>query len=153
MPNAGDIAPDFEAQTQDGSTLKLADLLGKKVVLYFYPKADTPGCTTESCSFRDHVGDFDEADAVIVGISPNTVKEQNKFAVKFDLPFKLVADADHAIAEAYGVWIDKTMYGKHYMGVDRTTFVIDATGKIATVFPKVKIEGHTVEVFSAVQDA
>ena len=120
------------------------------MVLYFYPKADTPGCTKEACSFKDNSPKFGAANTVIVGVSPDQSDAQAKFKSKFDLPFTLLADADHAAAEAYGVWKEKNMYGKKYMGVDRTTFVIDPSGKIKKIFPKVKVEGHAQEVLDAI---
>ena len=153
MPEVGDIAPEITLPDQSGSPVSLSGLLAqnKSVVLYFYPKADTPGCTTESCSFRDSVPVYAEADAIIVGISPDKPSAQQKFATKFDLPFTLFADADHAACEAYGVWVEKSMYGKKYMGVERTTFVIRPDGKISHIFRKVKIDGHATEVLNAVK--
>lgn len=151
MLNVGDVAPEFTVQDQSGATFSLRDLRGKTVVLYFYPKADTPGCTVESCAFRDTKAQFEAADAVILGVSPDTVKDQQKFATKFGLPFRLLADADHAIAELYGVWGEKTMYGKKYMGVNRETFVIDPAGKLSHIFRKVKPDGHAEEVLNALK--
>ena len=151
MPEVGDIAPEISLPDQTGKPVTLSSLRGKTVVLYFYPKADTPGCTVESCSFRDSTPDFAAADAVIVGISPDKPSAQKKFATKFDLPFTLFADADHTACETYGVWVEKSMYGRQYMGVERTTFVIDKAGQITHVFRKVKIEGHSEEVLSAVK--
>jgi len=151
MPEVGNIAPEISLPDQAGKMTTLSSLRGKTVVLYFYPKADTPGCTIESCSFRDSAPTFAASDAVIVGISPDTPKAQQKFATKFDLPFTLFADADHSACEAYGVWVEKSMYGKKYMGVERTTFVIDPTGTITHIFRKVKIEGHSDEVLAAVK--
>jgi peroxiredoxin Q/BCP len=150
MPEVGDVAPEISLPDQTGKILTLTSLRGKTVVLYFYPKADTPGCTIESCSFRDNSATFAAADAVIVGISPDKPGAQKKFATKFDLPFTLFADADHTACEAYGVWVEKSMYGKKYMGVERSTFVIDPEGKITHIFRKVKIEGHSDEVLAAV---
>jgi thioredoxin-dependent peroxiredoxin len=151
--NLGEDAPDFEVSDQSGKTVKLSELRGKAVALFFYPKADTPGCTVEACSFRDGKAGFDAADAVILGISPDTPKAQSKFAEKFGLPYRLLADADHAIAEQYGVWAEKSMYGKKYMGVDRTTFVIGKDGRIAQIFRKVKPENHADEVLAAIKAA
>lgn len=145
----GSKAPDFTALTDTGEKLKLSSLKGRKVVLYFYPKADTPGCTKQACGFRDEMPRFEGADAVILGVSPDPVKAVAKFKQKYSLPFTLLADEDHAAAEKYGVWVEKSMYGKTYMGVARTTFVINAEGKIAAVFPKVKVEGHSAEVLAA----
>ncbi|MFN0105462.1 MAG: thioredoxin-dependent thiol peroxidase [Bryobacteraceae bacterium] len=145
----GGKAPELNLTDEAGNPFKLSSLKGKTVVLYFYPKADTPGCTTESCEFRDHTAAFAAKEAVIIGISPDTEKAQTKFKKKFALPFTLLADADHAGAEAYGVWQEKSMYGKTYMGVARTTFVIGADGKIKKIFEKVKPAGHAEEVLAA----
>ena len=131
-----------------GASFQLLSFKGKTVVLYFYPKADTPGCTTESCEFRDHSEAFAAKGAVIIGISPDTERAQTKFQKRFDLPFTLLADADHTGAEAYGVWREKSMYGRTYMGVARTTFVIGPDGKIAHIFDKVKPAGHAEEVLA-----
>lgn len=150
-PQAGDQAPDFTVSTDSGDDFTLSSLKGKNVVLYFYPKADTPGCTKEACSFRDESPKIAAANTVVVGVSPDTSKAQAKFKEKFGLPFTLLADAEHKVAEAYGVWVEKSMYGKKYMGVDRTTFVLDTEGKVKKVFPKVKVEGHTEEVLAALQ--
>jgi peroxiredoxin Q/BCP len=152
MPNLkeGDQAPDITLDTDAGEKFELSSLKGKNVVLYFYPKADTPGCTKEACEFRDTGKKFSKANTVIVGVSPDTSKAQAKFKSKFDLPFTLLADSDHTAAEDYGVWKEKSMYGKKYMGVERTTFVIDTNGKIKKVFPKVKVEGHAEEVLAAI---
>lgn len=145
----GAAAPSIEATTDTGDKFRLSDQRGKHVVLYFYPKSDTPGCTTEACEFRDAIEDFREIDAVIVGVSPDSPKAQAKFRDKYKLPFTLLADEDHAVCEAYGVWAEKSMYGKKYMGVERTTFIIDADGKIAKIFPKVKPAGHAEQVKAA----
>jgi thioredoxin-dependent peroxiredoxin len=139
-------APDFTVVTDDGSKLKLSSLRGRNVVLYFYPKDDTPGCTVEACELRDAFPRFSKTNAVILGVSPDSVASHQKFKKKFELPFTLLADTDHAIAEAYGVWVEKSMYGKKYMGVQRATFVIDKKGSVAKVYPKVKPEGHAAEV-------
>ena len=146
---AGDIAPAIHLPDEQGADFRLADLKGKNVVLYFYPKADTPGCTKESCEFRDSSQKFTAKDTVIVGVSPDKSAAQSKFKSKFDLPFTLLADADHAAAEAYGVWKEKSMYGKQYMGIERTTFLIGKDGRIRKIFSKVKPEGHAEEVFQA----
>ena len=146
----GDTAPAISLDTDTGEHFGLASLKGKNVVLYFYPKADTPGCTKEACEFRDASKKFTKANTVIVGVSPDVSKAQAKFKDKFDLPFTLLADIDHKAAEAYGVWKEKSMYGKKYMGVDRTTFVIGPDGKIRKIFPKVKVEGHAEEVLAAI---
>ena len=143
-------APDFTLLTDDGTPLTLSEQVGKNVVLYFYPRADTPGCTIESCEFRDAFPRFEGRDALILGISPDTVEDQAKFKTKFDLPFTLLADADHAVAELYGVWKEKKNYGKTYMGVERTTFLIGRDGRIAHIFEKVKPQGHAAQVEAAI---
>ncbi len=151
MPEVGEVAPDFTLQDNKGETVALADLRGKTVVLFFYPKADTPGCTIEACSFRDAKASYDEADVVILGISPDTVKSQERFATKFEFPYRLLADHDHAVAEAYGVWAEKSMYGKKYMGIDRSTFVIGPDGNLSHVFRKVKVDNHADEVLKTLR--
>ena len=150
MIETGKPAPDFTLLTDEGKSLTLSDLHGRNVVLYFYPRADTPGCTIESCEFRDAFPQFEGQDAVILGISPDTVGDQAKFKQKFDLPFTLLADANHAVAELYGVWKEKKNYGKTYMGVERTTFLIGRDGTVARVFEKVKPQGHAAEVSAAI---
>ena len=145
----GEQAPEIELQTDTGDPFTLAANRGKKIVLYFYPKADTPGCTTEACEFRDLSKKFAKKNAVIVGVSPDAIKSQSKFKGKYDLPFTLLADVDRAAAEAYGVWKEKNMYGKKVMGIERTTFIIDEEGKIAKVFGKVKAQGHAEQVLAA----
>ncbi|MEO8663106.1 MAG: thioredoxin-dependent thiol peroxidase [Bryobacteraceae bacterium] len=147
----GAPAPAIELQTDAGETFRLSDLKGKNVVVYFYPKADTPGCTTEACDFRDHMTKFEKADTVIVGISPDATKAQAKFKTKYGLPFTLLADVDHAVADAFGVWVEKSMYGKKYMGVERSTFLIDKGGKVVKAFNKVKVAGHAEQVLEALQ--
>jgi len=146
------LAPDFSLPADDGTTVSLKSLRGKAVVLYFYPKDDTPGCTTESCEFRDSFPRFGKQNAVILGISPDSVESHVKFKNKYQLPFTLLADEDHAVAEAYGVWKEKSMYGKKFMGIERTTFLIDAHGKIAKIFHKVKPAGHAAEVEAALNE-
>jgi len=146
-PAIGKAAPKFKLESSTDETIDAKDFFGKQVVvLFFYPKADTPGCTKEACGFRDALAGYKKINAAVFGISPDPVKDVGKFAKKFDLNFPLLADHDHAISEKYGVWVEKSMYGKTYMGVARTTFVIGADGKIAHVFEKVKPEGHDVEV-------
>jgi len=145
----GDPAPDIELLKDDGTPFTLSSVRGKPVVVYFYPKADTPGCTTEACEFRDAFPNFRNIDAVILGVSPDTPKAQAKFKQKFNLPFTLLCDTEHAVAEAYGAWAEKSMYGKKYMGVARMTFVIDTEGRIRKIFPKVKPAGHAAEVIAA----
>lgn len=147
----GSQAPAFSLPSTSGKTLSLAQLKGKKVVLYFYPKDDTPGCTKEACGFRDDIGALKAAGAVIVGVSPDDVFSHEKFIKKYDLPFDLLADTDHAIAEKYGVWKEKSMYGKKYFGIERTTFVIDGKGKIACVFTKVKVDEHSADVLEVLK--
>jgi peroxiredoxin Q/BCP len=149
IPQVGEMAPDFELETDSGEILRLSSLRGKRVVLYFYPKADTPGCTTEACGFRDDFSVYEEKDAMIIGISPDTVKKQSNFKGKYDLPFPLLADPDHKVAEMYGVWQLKKMMGREYMGVVRTTFIIDEKGKISHVFEGVKPKVHSGEVIEA----
>jgi peroxiredoxin Q/BCP len=149
IPVIGAQAPAINLPTSTGKSISLNDYAGKKtIVLFFYPKADTPGCTTEACGFRDATTDYTKANAVVLGISPDPVEDVTKFAQKFHFDFPLLADADHAIAEKYGVWVEKNMYGKKYWGVARTTFIIDKNGKIAHVFEKVKPEGHDKEVLT-----
>ena len=145
----GDPAPAFTATTNGGDTVSLADFKGQFVILYFYPKDDTPGCTKEACNFRDGIADLKKAGALVLGVSPDDVASHEKFQKKFTLPFDLLADTDHAVADAYGIWKEKSMYGKKYMGIERTTFIIDGKGKIAKIFPKVKVEEHHAEVLAA----
>ena len=144
----GAKAPEIKLNDDAGNAFKLSALKGKTVVLFFYPKADTPGCTKEACEFRDAGSTFQKKDTVILGISPDDGKAQAKFKTKFGLPYALLCDTDHAVAEVYGVWKEKSMYGKKYMGVERTTFVIGADGKIKKIFEKVKVDGHVDEVCS-----
>jgi peroxiredoxin Q/BCP len=146
IPVAGAPAPAFTALTDAGIALSLAELRGRPVVLYFYPKDDTPSCTTEACGFRNAFPRFEALDAVVLGVSPDTPKSHAKFRAKHGLPFTLVADVDHAIADAYGVWQEKSMYGRKYMGVVRTTFLVDADGTVVRVWEKVKSSGHAEEV-------
>jgi thioredoxin-dependent peroxiredoxin len=148
MLNQGDVAPDFTLTADDGSSVTLSALRGKQVVLYFYPADDTPGCTTESCSFRDNLSMLTGKGAVVLGISPQNIHSKAKFKQKYSLNFPLLADEDHAVAEAYGAWGLKHNYGKEYMGILRTTFVIDERGAIKKVFEKVKPEGHAIEVLA-----
>ena len=147
--NAGDKAPDFTLPTDGGGSVSLSDLKGKKIVLYFYPKDDTPGCTKEACGFRDSLPDFSGIDAVIIGASKDSVAKHDKFKAKYELPFTLVSDEDGTLCEAYGTWVEKSMYGKKYMGIDRATFLIAGDGTIAKVWRKVKVPGHVEEVLEA----
>lgn len=149
MIEPGDKAPDFELPDQDGEPARLSDFRGKPVVVYFYPKADTPGCTTQACGVRDHRNDYASAGAIVLGVSPDPVAKVKKFHDKFSLNFQLLADEDHAVADAYGVWAQKSMYGKKYFGNERTTFVIGPDGKIASVLRKVKPAEHDALVLKA----
>ena len=148
LPAPGSKAPRFKAPTDTGEIITLTRLKGTTVVLYFYPKDDTAGCTVEACEFRDHWRAVQKAGAVVLGVSPDNETSHAKFRKKYRLPFPLLADTDHAIAEAYGVWGVKSMYGRKYLGVFRTTFVIDATGRVVQVFEKVKPKGHAAEVLA-----
>jgi peroxiredoxin Q/BCP len=148
----GTPAPDFTLPDQHGEPVTLSALRGKPVVLYFYPKADTPGCTTQACGVRDHRADYTERGAVVLGVSPDPVKPIAKFAQKYDLDFTLLSDEDHAVAEAYGVWVQKSMYGKTYFGNERTTFVIDPEGAVKAVLRKVKPAEHDAQVLAALAD-
>jgi peroxiredoxin Q/BCP len=148
----GEPAPDFSLTANDGRTVSLAAFRDKQaVVLYFYPKDDTPGCTKEACAFRDLTPDFAEKGAAILGVSPDSIDSHVKFREKFGLPFPLLADPDHAVAERYGVWKEKKNYGRTYMGIERTTVVIDKDGRIRKVFPKVSVEGHADAVLAALE--
>lgn len=149
MPKPGQIAPDFELPSETGQTVRLSDFRGKKVVLYFYPKDMTSGCTKEACSFRDNYPQYEEQGAVILGVSPDPPQSHVRFKSKYNLPFRLLSDEHHKVAEQYGVWGQKQMYGRTYYGVLRTTFVIDEQGKVAKVFTNVKPDGHGEEVLGA----
>ncbi len=142
----GDKAPDFTAENQDGKTVKLSDFKGKKVVLYFYPKDDTSGCTAEACNLRDNYSDLKAKGYEVVGVSIDSVKSHDKFVKKYDLPFTLLADTDKKIVEDYGVWAEKSMYGRKYMGTVRTTFLIDEKGKIEKIIDKVDTKNHTEQI-------
>jgi peroxiredoxin Q/BCP len=148
----GQKAPDFTVFTDDGKKVKLSNFKGKKVVLYFYPKDDTPGCTKEACAFRDGIGQITKRGAVVLGVSPDSVESHKKFRDKFELNFPLLADTDKKIVEGYGVWKEKSMYGRKYMGVERTTFIIDENGKISHIFSKVKVDEHYDEVLAALKN-
>lgn len=145
----GQRAPDFELRSDEGGTVRLSDYRGRPVVLYFYPKDDTPGCTTQACAFRDAYDEFRERGAVILGVSPDTAESHVRFRDKYGLPFPLLADPQHEAAEAYGVWVEKNSYGKKRMGITRTTFVIDAEGTIASAMRGVRPEGHPQQVLDA----
>lgn len=145
-------APAFKLFDQNGKSISLKDYLGENVVLYFYPKDDTSGCTAEACSFRDDFPQFKKIDAVIIGVSPDSVASHKKFQQKYSLPFTLLSDESKEVVERYGVWKEKSMYGRKYMGVERTTFIIDENGKIKKIFNKVKVDGHNKEVLEALKD-
>jgi peroxiredoxin Q/BCP len=149
MAEQGENAPDFELPDQDGNTHKLADYSGKNVVLYFYPKADTPGCTTQACGVRDRASEYEKANAVVLGVSPDSPKKLRAFADKFGLAFTLLGDEDHAVADRYETWVEKSMYGRKYMGMERSTFVIGPDGKIKHVFRNVKPAEHDELVLGA----
>lgn len=149
LPDTGAKAPDFTVPNDEGKNISLSSLKGKNIVLYFYPKDDTPGCTMESKDFRDHMDAFTAANTVIFGISKDSVQSHVKFREKYCLPFALLSDEEGKVCEAYGVWVEKSMYGKKYMGIERSTFLIDASGNIARAWRKVKVEGHVSEVLEA----
>jgi peroxiredoxin Q/BCP len=146
MVQKGDKAPDFTLPADDGSTVKLADLRGKRVILYFYPKDNTSGCTTQACELRDTLPRIDEQGAVVLGVSPDSLASHEKFRSKYDLNFPLLSDEDHRVAEAYGVWKEKSMYGRQYWGIERSTFIIDGDGVIQDAWRKVKAKGHADRV-------
>jgi peroxiredoxin Q/BCP len=145
------MAPEFTAFDQDGRAISLADYRGKWVVLYFYPKDNTSGCTREACAFRDAMEEVTSVGAVVIGVSPDSVRSHRNFADKYNLPFRLVADEDHQIAQAYGVWKEKTLYGRTSWGIERTTFIIAPDGRIAAIFPKVKVDGHVEQVLETLR--
>jgi peroxiredoxin Q/BCP len=152
MLDVGDKAPAFSLEDQSGKTVKLSDFKGRKVVLYFYPKDDTPGCTREACAFRDEHSALQKAGAVVLGVSPDSGPSHAKFAGKYKLTFPLLADTDHAVSEKYGAWGPKTLYGRKFMGITRSTFLVDEAGKVARVWPKVKVDGHVDQVLEAVRE-
>jgi peroxiredoxin Q/BCP len=152
MVEEGKPAPDFELNTDGGESVKLSDFRGKPVVLYFYPKDDTPGCTTQACSIRDSYGEFEKRGAVVLGISPDDEKSHVKFKEKYGLPFTLLADPEHKVAEQYGTWVEKKNYGKEYWGIERSTFLIDSKGDVAKVMRRVKPDTHTDQVLAALPD-
>ncbi|MEA2519665.1 MAG: thioredoxin-dependent peroxiredoxin [Chloroflexota bacterium] len=152
-PDSGDLAPDISLPDETGTIHRLADQRGRWTIVYFYPKDDTPGCSTEACEFRDANASIHERGADVWGISPQDAPSKKAFREKFDLPFVLLADVDHAVAETYGVWVEKENYGKKYMGVARTTFLVDPEGRISRAWQKVKPEGHAADVLTALADA
>jgi peroxiredoxin Q/BCP len=152
MLSEGDAAPDFTLADQDGNPVTLSGLRGTTVVLYFYPRADTPGCTIQACSVRDHRREYEAAGAEVLGVSPDEVGAVARFSDKFDLDFTLLGDPEHEVAEAYGAWVEKKMYGKTYWGVQRATFIIDPEGRIARVFPKVSPKSHDDLVLGALDE-
>ena len=151
MVDVGEKAPEFSMATDGGGTVSLTGLKGKKVVLYFYPKDDTPGCTKEACAFRDAMPDFSGIDAEIIGVSKDPVAKHDKFKAKYDLPFTLASDEESDICEQFGVWVEKNMYGRKYMGIERATFLIDGEGVVRNIWRKVKVPGHAEVVLEAVK--
>ena len=149
MLNEGDKAPSFAAKDENGNKVKLSDYKGKKLALYFYPRDMTPGCTKQACSLRDGFSDLKKNNIEVVGVSTDDEKKHQKFIAKYELPFTLIADTDQKVSEKYGVWVEKNMYGKKYMGIKRTTFLIDEDGKIVKIFKKVKVSEHADEVLDA----
>jgi len=152
MIEQGEQAPDFELPDQDGRAVRLSDFRGQPVVVYFYPKADTPGCTAQACGIRDHASDYDRSKAVVLGISPDPVRRLKDFHEKYGLNFTLLADEDHSVSEAYGTWVEKSRNGRRYKGVQRSTFVIDGAGRVARVLPKVTPATHDDEVLAALKE-
>jgi thioredoxin-dependent peroxiredoxin len=154
MPDAkvGDRAPDFTLPDDSGRPVSLSDFKGKRLVLYFYPKDDTSGCTREACDFRDAFPRFGKIDAEVIGVSPDSIESHRKFKKKYALPFRLLADEGHKLADKFGVWKEKSMYGRKFMGIERTTVLIDPNGRVARIFPKVRVPGHVEEVESALRE-
>ena len=148
----GDKAPDFTVATDGGDTFCLSEMMGHNVIIYFYPKDDTPGCTKEACEFRDSLPDFSKTSSKIIGISKDTVAKHDKFKSKYELPFTLGADLEGDVCEAYGTWVEKSMYGRQYMGIERATFLVDKEGMVQGIWRKVKVKGHVEEVLAAVQN-
>ena len=149
----GDPAPDFTLPTDNGGSITLSALQGRKVILYFYPKDDTPGCTKEACGFRDALPDFTGSGAEVIGISKDSVAKHDKFKAKYELPFTLASDTDGAVCAAYGTWVEKSLYGRKYMGIDRATFLIDEAGIVKAIWRKVSVTGHVAAVLAAVKAA
>ena len=152
MINEGDRSPEFSLQADDDSVVTRDSLKGKKAILFFYPKDDTSGCTKEACAFRDAFPEFGKIDATVLGVSPDDIDSHRKFKKKYDLPYKLLVDENHRLADAFGVWKEKSLYGRKYMGIERTTVILDKSGKVARIFPKVKVPGHVQEVERAVRE-
>ena len=152
MISEGDQLPKFSLEADDGTVVTRDSLAGKNVVLYFYPKDDTSGCTKEACDFRDALSRFGKIDAVVVGVSPDSLESHRKFKKKYQLPYLLLSDPDHQLANAFGVWKEKSMYGRKYMGIERTTAIVDRKGRVARIFSKVKVPGHVAEVEEAVRE-
>lgn len=151
MLNVGDRAPEFAGMSDEGKQIRLKDLKGKKVVLYFYPKDNTSGCTKQACAFRDDISEYEKQKAVVLGVSLDNKKSHQNFKTKFTLPFTLLCDEDATLSKAYGVYKQKSMYGRTYWGIERTTFVIDEEGKIKAIFPKVKVDDHSPAVLATLQ--
>ena len=152
MTSEGDQLPKFSLEADDGTVVTRDSLAGKDTVIYFYPKDNTSGCTKEACDFRDALPRFGKIDAVVIGVSPDSLESHRKFKNKYQLPYLLLSDPDHELANAFGVWKEKSMYGRKYMGIERTTVIVDKKGRIARIFPKVKVPGHVEEVEKAVRD-
>ena len=150
--NEGDQAPQFSLPADDGTVVTRDSLRGRNTVLYFYPKDDTSGCTKEACDFRDAFPRFGKIDAEVIGVSPDSIESHRKFKTKYQLPFRLLADEGHKLADAFGVWKEKSMYGRTYWGIERTTSIIDRSGRVARIFPKVRVPGHVEEVEAALRD-
>jgi thioredoxin-dependent peroxiredoxin len=148
----GDKAPSFSLEADDGTTVTRDSLAGKNVVLFFYPKDDTSGCTKEACDFRDAFPRFGKIDAMVIGVSPDSLESHRKFKKKYELPYRLLSDEGHKLADTFGVWKEKSLYGRKYMGIERTTVIIDRKGRVARIFPRVKVPGHALEVETAVRD-
>lgn len=152
MINEGDRSPEFSLQADDNSVVTRDSLKGKKAILFFYPKDDTSGCTKEACAFRDAFPEFGKIDATVLGVSPDDIDSHRKFKKKYALPYKLLVDENHRLADAFGVWKEKSLYGRKYMGIERTTVILDKNGTVARIFPRVKVPGHVEEVERAVRE-
>ena len=151
-PKEGSKAPEIDLPTDNGGNFRLSDMKGETVLVYFYPKDDTPGCTAQACSLNENLKSLERLGVAVVGISKDSVKKHDKFKAKYDLQFPLASDEEGDVCERYGVWVEKSMYGRKYMGIERTSFLIDADGKIAKIWPKVKVDGHTEEVLAAIKE-